>query len=270
MQLAPRRGRWLSCVEPGLQKGVKEYNRPTGVLGVQASNRNNSQNSEPNSITNQWIGQRGGDKKSIEKQRNTLRHCRIRRNIHMPSYLFPTKISNVWCRSERMVEEAERKQRWVDTIMAVMDLVIPGMFRHGQLSRSHIPDIVTSDLQILDSHCGYFLVTMCFLEELLLSNWTAVLLKAQRFLQVQLLAINSWWPAKNIKIILEVMVTGSRHHAMIPPNNRFWTRACQMSKGKEVMPVVREFLNITFLRRLWRRHVAFLFEDVLKGTVSPD
>jgi hypothetical protein len=69
-----------------------------------------------------------------------------------------------------MVEEAERKQRWVDTIMAVMDLVIPGMFRHGQLSRSHIPDIVTSDLQILDSHCSYFLVTMCFLEELFLSN----------------------------------------------------------------------------------------------------
>jgi hypothetical protein len=50
----------------------------------------------------------------------------------MPSYPFYTKISNVWCRSERMVEEAERKQRWVDTIMAVMDLVIPGMFRHGQ------------------------------------------------------------------------------------------------------------------------------------------
>ncbi len=159
----------------------------------------------------------------------------------MPSYLFYTKISNVWCRSERMVEEAERKQRWVDTIMVVMDLVIPGMFRHGQLSRSHIPDIVTSDLQILDSHCIYFLVTMCFLEELFISNWTAVLLNDKQFFtsRTVVYCINSWWQAKNVKIILEIMVTGCRH-AMIPPKNRFWARVCPMSKDKKGISVVSE------------------------------
>ncbi len=170
MQLPPRRGRWLSCVKLGLQKGVKEYiySPYSGARSPSFElNWNISQNLEPNSITNQCIGQRGRDKKSIEKPKKTFRHCRFRRNVQAKFYILK---QNVCCRSERMVEEAERKQRWVDTIMAVMDLVIPGMFRHGQLSRSHIPDIVTSDLQILDSHCSYFLVTMCFLEELFLSN----------------------------------------------------------------------------------------------------
>ncbi len=30
-----------------------------------------------------------------------------------------------------MVEEAEKKLRWVETILSVMDLVIPGMFRNN-------------------------------------------------------------------------------------------------------------------------------------------
>jgi hypothetical protein len=31
-----------------------------------------------------------------------------------------------------MVEEAEKKLRWVETILSVMDLVIPGMFRNSR------------------------------------------------------------------------------------------------------------------------------------------
>jgi hypothetical protein len=36
------------------------------------------------------------------------------------------------CRKEEMVEEAEKKLRWVETILSVMDLVIPGMFRNSR------------------------------------------------------------------------------------------------------------------------------------------
>jgi hypothetical protein len=42
------------------------------------------------------------------------------------------------CRKEEMVEEAEKKLRWVETILSVMDLVIPGMFRNSRkLSYPH-------------------------------------------------------------------------------------------------------------------------------------
>jgi hypothetical protein len=43
------------------------------------------------------------------------------------------------CRKEEMVEEAEKKLRWVETILSVMDLVIPGMFRNSRKTKLPAP-----------------------------------------------------------------------------------------------------------------------------------